>query len=196
MSIAPPGAYGNIKVSITPTDLKYAKDPANYPPDKASLWTAPMETDGWFLEHCNIRSECAKMTKVLGTLGKRNLEEWEIASLRAWFANHNAHIHEHHMHEDAIFTPFMQTRIKVPEKLTKDHTQLVALLKAVMAIVDGQLVSASALAPAFEKYQKMLFAHLKEVLPASAGPQRASTPVAPACPARAPDRPSLATALL
>jgi len=176
--IAPPGSYGKIKISIEPTDTKYAKDLATYPPDKSGLWTAPMETYGWFLEHCNIRSECTKMADVLDKLGTKTLEEWEIESLRSWFANHNLHIHEHHMHEDNIFTPFMQTRINLPEKLTTDHVQLVALLKAVMTIVEGQLASASVLRPAFEEYQKMLFTHLKEV--------RHSTPVAiaPACPAR------------
>lgn len=160
--IAPPGSYGKIKISIEPTDTKYAKDLATYPPDKSGLWTAPMETDGWFLEHCNIRSECTKMADVLDKLGTKTLEEWEIESLRSWFANHNLHIHEHHMHEDNIFTPFMQTRINLPEKLTTDHVQLVALLKAVMTIVEGQLASASVLRPAFEEYQKMLFTHLKE----------------------------------
>ena len=163
MGIAPPGSYGTIAVKVDTADLKYAKDPAAFPPDKAALWKHPLETDGWYLEHCNIRSECTKMAEVLGgALAGRKLEEWEIASLRAWFANHNEHIEGHHHHEDDLFTPFMQTRIKLPEKLTTDHVALVSLLKAVMAIVEGPLVTTAALATAFAKYSKLLFAHLKE----------------------------------
>lgn len=158
----PPGSYGKISVSINPTDPKYAQDIVKHPPDKASLWAAPLELDGWFLEHCNIRAEIHKMTDVLRTLAGKKLAEWEIASLRAWFAQHNSHIHDHHSHEDDIFTPFMLERIKLPDRLTTDHIQLVSLLKAVMAIVDGPLESTKALSPAFDEYAKMLVSHLKE----------------------------------
>ena len=111
-AIAPPGSYGKIAVTINPTDPKYAVDAAKYPPNKSSLWSTAMELDGWFLEHCNIRSEVAKMTKVLKTLGGKTLAEWEVASLRAWFTNHDAHIHTHHADEDDIFTPVPVLRLE------------------------------------------------------------------------------------
>ena len=162
------GSSAGVVMRFKPTDPKYAKDPTNYLPNKTSLWTHPLESDGFFLEHCNIRSECTTMAKVLSTLDqgaprdKKALAEWEIASLRAWFASHNTHIQEHHMHEDGIFTPFMQTRIKLPEELTTDHVQLLSLRKEIMTILEGPPFYARTLLEAFEKYQKMLFAHLKQ----------------------------------
>jgi len=140
----------------------YQKDPA-YPPDKESLWKAPEEKDGWMESHNALRKEVAAMkTALTTTLKGRPLADWERGSIKAWWKGHFEIIHQHHLNEDDIFTPFMEKRVKYPRKLTSDHNGLVAQLRKIDDIVSGDLVRADQLRSAWSKYQSMLLPHLRE----------------------------------
>lgn len=144
-------------------DLSYqiSKD---FKPDKQSTWVRPTETDGWTLAHNAIRGELSDMKSVLQHLSGRELELWEIESLKAWFAHHKVHIENHHYNEDDIVTPFMKTRINMPDKLTTDHKGLVTHMEnltRLFAELDSKK-TVTELSVEWEAYELSMLPHLYE----------------------------------
>lgn len=84
---------------------------------------------------------------------------------KAWKV-HGTHIHSHHSNEDSLFTPYLETRINYPEKLTSDHTELVEKLERVGSMVEslGQKEgdSVSELLKEMKEYQAIMLPHLRE----------------------------------
>lgn len=80
--------------------------------------------------------------------------------------SHYVHIHNHHSNEDDLLTPYLETRINYPEKLTSDHTELVAKLDSVDSIVkslgqkEGDTVTV--IVKEMTAYQDIMLPHLKE----------------------------------
>ncbi|KAJ1471999.1 hypothetical protein T484DRAFT_1842028 [Baffinella frigidus] len=96
-------------------DLKHMADPS-FKPDKAALWNTHKSRDGWVLAHNSVRFELGEMKRVLAALANTTLAEWQVAAVKAWWAGHATHVHEHHANEDNIFTPFLRTRIAYPRQ--------------------------------------------------------------------------------
>jgi len=99
------------------------------------------------------------------------LQEWEVACVTTAWKTHYLHIHSHHSNEDDMLTPYLETRINYPDKLTADHKELVAKLDRIDAIVEslGQKEEEGNLSGLTEEmlselreYQGLMLPHLKE----------------------------------
>ena len=121
---------------INVSDPQYQADAA-FPADKAHLWSKiPTEEDGWVRAHNAVRFEISEFKRAIQAVGTATaLEAWQVDAVRAWMAGHMRHVHEHHHNEDAIFNPFLRTRINYPEKLEADHVALVAQMEAIEGVV-------------------------------------------------------------
>ena len=84
------------------------------------------------------------MKAVLQTLGSKVLAEWEIAAMKKWWTHHAVHVHSHHRNEDERFGPYIAERVKLPEKLTSDHTKLVAILDKLEGLFAALTVASTA----------------------------------------------------
>jgi len=144
-------------------DLKHMADPS-FKPDKAALWNTHKSRDGWVLAHNSVRFELGEMKRVLAALANTTLAEWQVAAVKAWWAGHATHVHEHHANEDNIFNPFLRTRITYPDKLEKDHVFLVAAMTAIAEEVKILQTGSTLerLQPLWEHYEKFMHPHLFE----------------------------------
>lgn len=137
---------------------------ASFLPDKTALWKHPLEEDGWTLAHNALRGEIETLKNVLSHLGDRRLAEWEVESLQAWMNGHMIHVRDHHYNEDKAFTPYMETRIVLPEKLTTDHVPLVRIIedteRKVAALKEGS--AARDIRAMWGRYERMMLPHLHE----------------------------------
>eukprot|EP00930_Biecheleria_cincta_P025790 TRINITY_DN1829_c0_g1_i2.p1 TRINITY_DN1829_c0_g1~~TRINITY_DN1829_c0_g1_i2.p1 ORF type:complete len:290 (-),score=59.50 TRINITY_DN1829_c0_g1_i2:234-1058(-) len=143
-------------------DKKWQADP-QFAPDKESSWSYPKEKDGWMLAHNAIRGEVTDMKLALAKAVERgSLQKWEIVALRAAWEEHCAHISAHHSNEEQEFNPFLATRIRLPEKLEKDHGDLMKQLNLMKGLFDGLSDSAAELHQAWLAYEEMMLPHLLE----------------------------------
>ena len=146
-------------------DAAYQADPA-FKPDKLEMWAKiPVEQDGWVLAHNALRHELSEFQKACDAVGSSTpLVGWQVSSIQSYIKGHVVHVHEHHQNEDAVFNPFLRTRIKYPEKLEADHVQLVETMKRVEAetarLAEGATLGA--LATLWAEYASLMLPHLHE----------------------------------
>lgn len=161
MILSTPSALGP---AVDVTNTKRYQADAAFLPDKTSLWKAPIAEDGWVHAHNAIRGEIDVMTAVFQKIGRRGLEAWEVSSLQAWWSGHVLHLHDHHANEDDKFSPYMQTRIKLPPKLTTDHVPLVRMLDVLGGRISQLRAGSSvnALRREWMRYEAMMKPHLHE----------------------------------
>jgi len=118
-------------------DLKWQAD-AKFAPDKESAWKHPMHKDGWMHAHDALRAEMARFRDTLAQLAARDqLRRWEVDCLQEAWKEHKAHVHSHHSNEDDMMAPFLQTRIRSPEKLHDDHESLLHQLEQLDQRIEG-----------------------------------------------------------
>merc|ERR1712205_56299 len=139
-----------------------AKD--GHKPDKLYTWKYAPESDGWFRIHNALRGEMFKFKAVLEKLASTPLESWQVSALQTYWQGHSALVHDHHDHEDKLFTPMIKTRCEYPEKLEADHDELVALMEEITGIVDELSAgrTPAALLDKFLKYKALMEPHLAE----------------------------------
>ena len=139
-----------------------AKD--GHKPDKLYTWKYAPESDGWFRIHNALRGEMFKFKAVLEKLASTPLEPWQVSALQTYWQGHSALVHDHHDHEDKLFTPMIKTRCEYPEKLEADHDELVALMEEITGIVDELSAgrTPAALLDKFLKYKALMEPHLAE----------------------------------
>jgi len=154
-------AFGAGMSRVNPTSRKYQLT-EEFGPDKEKEWAYPEHQDGWMHAHNSLRHEISDMKAVLAKLKGRKLEAWEVASITAWWKSHLVCIHAHHKNEDDIFTPFLSTRIKYPDKLTTAHVALVEMLDEMDAYIMGGFETASTLRAKWSKYESFMKPHLRE----------------------------------
>ena len=139
----------------------YAKDGAVA--DKADPWTYPETSDGWYRIHNTIKAEMAKFSAGIAAC-KSPLEAWQVEALQAYWKGHSDLTHDHHKHEDEMFTPMLKEKVNYPEKLEADHDAHLKMMagvdSAVAALAAGGDVAA--LVTVFDPYRKTMEAHLKE----------------------------------
>ena len=144
-------------------DLQFQADP-NFKPDKETTHHSLKQDDGWVRAHNSLRGEIAALKRALEVVGDGPLEEWQVAAMKSYWAGHLLHVHGHHANEDAIFTPFLRTRFKYPEKLEADHTTLVALTvrlaETFATLAPGGTTAALRLI--WVEYEAMMVPHLYE----------------------------------
>ncbi|KAL1499787.1 hypothetical protein AB1Y20_012473 [Prymnesium parvum] len=121
---------------VNPSDTSFQADP-RFPPDKTPLWKTPLEQDGWIRAHDCIRAELDTMKTTFVRLGSKPLTDSDIRAIQAAFAVHYTHIIDHHENEDAKVMPFMSSRVKLPEKLTSDHKEMMEYLEKLVAMVNA-----------------------------------------------------------
>ena len=51
-----------------------------------------------------------KFEAVLEKLASTPLEPWQVSALQTYWQGHSALVHDHHDHEDKLFTPMIKTR--------------------------------------------------------------------------------------
>jgi len=144
-------------------DPIYQADP-NFKPDKAHLYKAPNSHDGWVHAHNAVRFEIGEMKRVLEAISSEPLVHWQLTSIKAWWAGHETHIHEHHSNEDDIMNPVLRERIIYPEKLEADHVELVAAMDAIAKCVGALAVgdTLDELKTLWAKYEAIVLPHLYE----------------------------------
>merc|ERR1719453_2975838 len=137
---------------------------AEFKPDKEHLWKFPASHDGWVHAHNAVRFEIGEMKRVCEALGSSTLAEWQVAAVKAWWAGHEKHVHEHHSNEDDIFNPVIRTRVAYPEKLEADHVQLVAAMDSIAEHVCHMQAgdSLAGLQPLWAAYEAFMLPHLFE----------------------------------
>jgi hypothetical protein len=83
-----------------------AKD--GHKPDKLYTWKYAPESDGWFRIHNALRGEMFKFKAVLEKLASTPLEPWQVSALQTYWQGHSALVHDHHDHEEKLFTPMIK----------------------------------------------------------------------------------------
>jgi len=148
---------------VDTTNLAFQAD-SDFLPDKAGLWVHPEEHDGWVHAHNAIRFEVGELKRVVTALATTTLVDWQVASIKAWWAGHEKHVHEHHENEDDVMNPVLRTRINYPDKLEADHAELVAtmdeLSEHVSMLEAGD--SLEGLRSLWLRYESLMLPHLFE----------------------------------
>lgn len=70
---------------------------------------------------------------------KRPLQQWQVDAFRAIASDFYDRVHKHHDHEEHLFFPFFETRVKLPPKMSADHKTLMAALDRVRELCCEQL---------------------------------------------------------
>ena len=137
----------------------------SFAPDKEPHWKHSAQDDGWTRAHNSIRAELKAFRAALHALGDAELAEWQITAIICWWNGHREHVYGHHTNEDAIMNPFLRTRFHIPEKILVDHRNLIELMDAISAIVDGLDGGGgppTALRAKWEEYEQAMLPHLRE----------------------------------
>jgi len=149
---------------VNVTDPSFAVSTA-YAPNKTDLWKSPIEQDGWIHAHNAIRGELRTMKQTLSKLASLPLKSHQVMALRCMWNVHKIHIIDHHSNEDDKFTPWMQTRIRLPEKLTTAHAELNQIIDN-LSVSFEQLSpgssTASAVCKQWTDYESFMLPHLHE----------------------------------
>jgi len=137
---------------------------AAFPPDKSSLWSGPMEKDGWVHAHNSIRGELDIMMQITAKLADIPLVAWQVEALQGWWASHYIFIHGHHDIEETTLNPWLAKRILLPARLTTDHVELVEMLEGLgtqfKALAPGDTLAS--IRTAWAAYQEHMLPHLHE----------------------------------
>ncbi|CAB9528391.1 expressed unknown protein [Seminavis robusta] len=131
--------------SIDTTDLQFQVDKA-FAPDKESHWKYPKDHDGWVHAHNTIRGDLQTAEDCFQAIqGRKRAEDpssmtlkaWEVDCLQTVFDAHYEFVKMHHENEDHIITPWLNTRINLPAKLTDDHEDIVGAMKSLQSKIRG-----------------------------------------------------------
>jgi len=68
--------------------------------------------------------------EVLHKLGSTALDTTHVAALQSMWGVHQVHIHDHHSNEDEKIVPWIKTRVKLPDRLTAAHADLMKMMDA------------------------------------------------------------------
>lgn len=152
--------------SIDTSDVQFQRNKDDKP-DKDHLWKGPMKEDGWVHAHNAIRGEVEDIKNSLGLFPKNfpgGATAWAIDLIQSIWKEHEKHVLSHHMNEDNIMTPFMSSRINLPDKLEEDHKQIVDRMKRVGALIETMKEgdSIDGVMSALLAYEEVLLPHLLE----------------------------------
>lgn len=85
---------------------------------------------GLLIPHESIRHEMKAMQVSVEAMDTK--EAWRLVYFAEWFLDcFYPCIHGHHDNEEDIYFPWIATRAKFPEKLAKDHTELVRQMNVI-----------------------------------------------------------------
>lgn len=156
----------NSVITIDTEDSQWQADP-KYNADKQPTWTHPTEDDGWVLAHNSLRSELNDIIEAVESVATKfgdAVPGWAIHCIQKVWSEHDTHVHSHHENEDDIMTPFMKTRINLPQKLESDHEIVCDKINQVTEAVQGLAEGSSIVGVVFalKEYKEVLFPHLEE----------------------------------
>ena len=155
---------------VDTSDLKYQAS-KDFEPNKGSTWKHPMEKDGWTLAHNSLRVEMSKMVESVQAaakdIGTKPLEQWQIDCIVKFWNVHHEHIHAHHSNEDDLFMPYLKTRIKIDDKVSADHDELLKFMDQIQTTVNNLKVGSSNsnlddLLKLLQEYENLMKPHLLE----------------------------------
>jgi len=128
----------------------------------------------FLIPHEAIRREMHAMVKSVEALnpsGYSESEAWRVLYFSEWYVDtFMVMVHEHHDAEEEIYFPWVATKAAPPDKLTKDHTSLVAMMDEIKEVCEAiigkkgtgcsdEIAKLKDLVPAFVRDMS---AHLKE----------------------------------
>ena len=94
-------------------------------------WCPPGE-NGWTRSHDAIRADLKDTATVfevlLAAAGAGECQEWMGSNLVTWYQFVSDFIVAHHDHEERIFFPLIETKVKLAERFTSDHKSMLACL--------------------------------------------------------------------
>ncbi|KAG1661600.1 hypothetical protein FOA52_000775 [Chlamydomonas sp. UWO 241] len=152
-------------------------------------WPHPGKMDGWFKSHQALRADMKDLAEALeavaagicgassaddviaGTGGGVPLEKWQVANLQKYWPIFYRSMVMHHDHEEKLFFPFLETKFKLPPKMTADHKALIASMDAIGKQIEGLTASGKApddcasianLLADFKVMRELVEVHLKE----------------------------------
>ncbi|KAG2444363.1 hypothetical protein HXX76_001119 [Chlamydomonas incerta] len=101
-----------------------------------SNWPWPGSLDGWKLSHDAIRFDmdnlAAGISKTREMLASgKPLAGWQVTDIHSVTKHFYHEIRMHHDHEEDVFFPYLEKKVKVPPKMSADHKSLMALLDRV-----------------------------------------------------------------
>ncbi len=67
------------------------------------------------------------------------LRKWQVDAFALLTKDFYHNVHLHHEHEEVIFFPWMETRVKLPPKMSSDHKTLMAALDRVRELCCSQM---------------------------------------------------------
>lgn len=115
------------------------------------------------LAHNAIRKEITEMKQVLDNL--RDIEAWQIASIRAWWKGHEAHMRFHCRNEHSHLHPAMCERLlDVPaEKMKQDHHDIYRHLDRISSMIQKLEIGddMKELSAAWEEYTQSVLPHFR-----------------------------------
>mmetsp|Transcript_20007 Transcript_20007/g.29966 ORF Transcript_20007/g.29966 Transcript_20007/m.29966 type:complete len:237 (+) Transcript_20007:59-769(+) len=84
----------------------------------------PEKEDGWVMSHDALRRNMNDFVKAMKNVEEKKDNEWMIGSLMKWWPFFVKLVEAHHDHEESIFFPWMSERVKLPQKFSADHKEL------------------------------------------------------------------------
>ncbi len=110
--------------------------------------------------HEVIRDGLTRMVKTLEKIGQldENLTNKRILKIKKWYQNYfYPFVYHHHHTEESIYFPWLETKAKLPEKLTSNHETLTQLLDEIKDTGDyGILLEKT------KSLQTLMLEHLEE----------------------------------
>jgi len=114
--------------------------------------------DSLLIPHETIRNALNTLVDLLTPDYFESNDDWKIEAILKWYSDFvYPFVHHHHEAEEKVYFPFIEERAKLPEKLSKDHSQLDVLLDEVKAARDVEVLREKAKA-----LRHFMFEHLSE----------------------------------
>lgn len=134
-------ASSTATTTTTSFNLKEYQKDAAFGPDKANAWKYTADKDWCVLSHKSMRGEIEELTLALQAIlpevcdpqtKKDNnggddddsgdmmttIPKWKLESFYGIWKYHDKHVRDHHNVETKVLQPFMETRVKIPEKVS------------------------------------------------------------------------------
>lgn len=131
---------------------------------KEQVWPA-VEELSWFTVHQSIRKDLDEMKAALTRMSRaKQLEAWEIPTLKKWWHAFADFVHGHHGIEDAYFFPAFSKRFELPSALGPAHETVDWHMLVIGTAIDACTEQAGIpfILEAFVKFDKFFRPHLRE----------------------------------
>lgn len=101
--------------------------------DFSSAWKHTLEEDGWYKAHVALRADFEALQRMLDNFSAqlaagKAISRAQAESADRFFKAFHAFFEHHHYNEEEFAMPYIQTRCKLPDKISAGHKELEVLL--------------------------------------------------------------------